>query len=204
MNRKPYLKIGSDKNDRLSVGRGAKLVAGPASRLGRRGGFTVLEMIIATALFITVIGVVSSLFAQALKTQRIAQGLMAVNSNVGFAIEQLAREVRTGFNFCPAGGPAVCTPEKFIFTNAHNEQVTYALSAGRLVRAVGDASFEPITGDEVKIDQINFLVTGERRDDGLQPLLTISVAVQSANPLLQNIEAVAHLQASISSRIPEE
>jgi type II secretory pathway pseudopilin PulG len=180
------------------------LVKCQMSNVKCRSGFTVIEMIIATALFVTVIGVVSGLFVQALKTQRIAQGLMAVNSNVSFAIEQLSREVRTGFNFCPTSDEDTCTSEKFIFTNAKNEKIVYALGVDRLMRSVNGAPFEPITGDEVKIDQLNFLVTGERADDDLQPLLTMSMAVSSNNPLLQDVEAVTHLEVSVSSRVPED
>jgi len=63
-------------------------------------GFTLIELIIAIGLFSIIVTIAVGGFVNVLRTQRQVSGLIAVQSNAGLALEQMAREIRTGYLFC--------------------------------------------------------------------------------------------------------
>src|SRR5260221_302855 len=72
------------------------------SRRDRRG-FTVMELLIAMALFSVVISIAVGGIVISLRGQRELAELIAADNDVSLALEQMAREVRTGFAFCRGG-----------------------------------------------------------------------------------------------------
>lgn len=69
-----------------------------ASKL--RDGFTLVELLVAIAVFAIVVTIASSGFINALRTQRQVSSLISTESNVTLVLEQMAREERTGYLFC--------------------------------------------------------------------------------------------------------
>jgi prepilin-type N-terminal cleavage/methylation domain-containing protein len=100
-------------------------------------GFTIVELLIAVALFSVVISITSGVFIRSLRTQRIITSFIAANSNASLAMEQMAREIRTGQDFC--SGPNIgCAADsgifqELIFTNARGQQAKYELSEPRTI-----------------------------------------------------------------------
>jgi len=74
-----------------------------------QAGFTLVELIVAMSIFLIAIVIIVGAFIRSLRTQRIVNHLMAVNSNTSLVIEQMAREIRTGYEFKlnPAGSACV-------------------------------------------------------------------------------------------------
>src|SRR4051812_39727119 len=109
--------------------------------LGRQG-FTLVELLVAITLFSIAISIAIGGFVRALRTQRELISLIAANSNASLAIEQMAREIRTGTSFDYVGcGEAAKICDGLTFKNANDEIVTYDLSAdGSLKRTVGGNS----------------------------------------------------------------
>ncbi|MEK7543074.1 MAG: type II secretion system protein [Patescibacteria group bacterium] len=64
-----------------------------------RSGFTLVEMIIAVGLFAFAISVIVGVFSQALRSQKILNSLIQLNSNAGLMMEQIMREIRLGYSF---------------------------------------------------------------------------------------------------------
>ena len=64
-----------------------------------RSAFTLVEMLVAIALFSVVVSIAVGGFTRALRTQRQVIALIAANSNMSLALEQMAREMRTSINF---------------------------------------------------------------------------------------------------------
>lgn len=64
-----------------------------------RGGYTLIEFVVATGLFIFIIALVTTIFTQSLRAQRMLNAMMEVQSNASLSIEQIMREMRTGFSF---------------------------------------------------------------------------------------------------------
>lgn len=79
-------------------------------------GFTLVELLITVGLFATIVTIAVGGFTNALRTQRQVASLISAQSNVSLALEQMSRQVRTGYLFCnPYGntqtgsGPASTT-----------------------------------------------------------------------------------------------
>lgn len=169
------------------------------SQLKTNKGFTVIEMLVAVTLFIAVVGAVSAFFVRSLKTQRITVALMAVNDNISLALEQVAREVRTGFNFCATP----CTAAALYFTNSNGVAIGYAVHGGALARSENGGPLRPITAQNVAIDAFSVVVTGDPAGDGLQPRITVGISARSLDPLLIDFGPISALQITISPRTPD-
>src|SRR3989338_8294083 len=106
-----------------------------------RGGFTVVELIVAMSLFIIVVSIATGIFIRALRTQRAIVDLLVVNDNATLVLEQITREVRLGTSF------STPSPTRLDFTNASGFPVSYNLNGitETLERSTGGGSFEPIT-----------------------------------------------------------
>jgi prepilin-type N-terminal cleavage/methylation domain-containing protein len=152
----------------------------------KRHGFTVIELMVAMSLFTVVVGIASGVFVRSLRTQRAVAALMAANDNASFALEQMAREVRTGREFSGSGGA-------LLFTNDRNERVSYAVREGRIER--NGAS---ITSAQVLVTHLSFDLAGAEVGDGRSTRVTIRLGV-SARGKMESF--VTRLQTTVSSRV---
>lgn len=157
------------------------------------GGFTLMELLVASSLFIIIASIASGAFVQALKTQRNVAAFTAAENNVTQAIEQMAREIRTGSDFSES------TVSQLNFTNYKNERVSYRLAPdGTIGRCAGlfclesTSSFTPITSDKVEIKNLKFFYQGIGEPDNLPPRITISISVEGVK------DALVNLQTSVS------
>jgi prepilin-type N-terminal cleavage/methylation domain-containing protein len=63
-------------------------------------GFTLIEMLVAIGVFAVVVAIATGGFVNSLRTQRQVASLISAQSNASLVLEQMAREIRTGFLFC--------------------------------------------------------------------------------------------------------
>lgn len=172
----------------------------------KEGGFTIVELLVAIAVFSTVISIAAGGFVTALKTQRQTAALISANSNVSLIIEQMMREIRTGYDFCQNNQSCLEGGDDMIsFTKGDGERVTYCLANSAIYRgsAVGicdTANFQKITADNVFVRSLKFLVKGGSPNDNLQPRVTILVGISSNEPGVSG--SVIYLQTTVSSRFP--
>jgi prepilin-type N-terminal cleavage/methylation domain-containing protein len=176
-------------------------------------GFTLVELLIAISLFSVIVAVAVGGFSGMLRTQREISSLLTADSNVSLAIEQMAREMRTGSEFCVPGstGTSLCDcPQQdtvtgalscnnIAFTNAEGQAVIYALQGGVLEKSIdGGATYGPVTATNVSIPYFNVLVLGNTPGDHWSPRLTIRIGVTSKDSAL--VGQGLRLQTSVSSR----
>lgn len=92
---------------------------------GQRG-FTLVELLVAIAIFSIVVAIGVGGFVHALHTQREVAALIATQSNASDALEQMTREMRTGYLFCTTKNnndnpenalPSICDPNN-LYTGA--------------------------------------------------------------------------------------
>lgn len=168
-----------------------------ASPRATRAGFTLVELLVAITLFSIAVSVAVGGFVRALRTQRELVALIAANSNASLAIEQMAREMRTGagFSVSPAG-------DSLSFVNANEESVAYSLdkstgpsSHGVLLRTVGNNSPQPVTASNVNIKYLTFTSLNSSQ---YPPRITINIGVSGVLPELQG--NVTNIQTTVSSR----
>jgi prepilin-type N-terminal cleavage/methylation domain-containing protein len=187
----------------------------------RTSGFTLLELLIAIGLFSILVAIAAGGYINALRTDREVSSLISAQSNAGSALEEIAREARTGYLFCHGvddtapSNCGLCTisvgevglpptyPEwncpELDFYNAGEEEVNYSLDNGALMRT-SDGSSEAITGDNVDIKSLQFILQGQLEGDSWNPRITIvmQVAPSSTDPTLQT--DVLNLQTTVSAR----
>lgn len=164
-----------------------------------RDGFTVVELIVGMSVFAILITVAVGAFIQAIRTQRLLTNLMEVNNNAGLVLEQLAREVRTGYLFCGDGTVAcdnVSSPS-LNFKNFEGTSVSYGLANGAITRTVGGARVA-LTASDVNIRNLNFIIDQKNANLCNPWRVTILMEVASRNPAVNQF---VPLQSTVSSRV---
>jgi prepilin-type N-terminal cleavage/methylation domain-containing protein len=191
-------------------------------------GFTLVETLVAIGIFSILVAIGVGGFSHALQTQREVASLIATQSNASVALEEMAREVRTGFLFCTtpqSNGfqqlPNICqqnalsegsgciqngnvwTCNKILdFYNANGQNVDYELANGEISRSETGpgGALIPITGDNILVNKLTFTIFGNTEGDYWPPRITISLGVvpSSTDPALTS--DVLNLQTTISAR----
>jgi prepilin-type N-terminal cleavage/methylation domain-containing protein len=174
------------------------------SRNNRRG-FTLIELLIAVSLFAIAVAIAAGGFVRALRTQRQLIALISANSSASLAIEQIAREIRTGSGFdCSAGVPNAfggLTCQDLSFTNAAGEPVVYSLQADAdgaddvLARTAGTGAPEALTPADTQISNLQFILFN---NSAYPPRITITMGVTAKSYGLDS--SVTNLQTTVSSR----
>lgn len=136
------------------------------NRRTSRSGVTLIEFIVAFGIFSMLITLASGSFIRSMRVQRVALQLMSVNDNMGITLEQMMREMRTGYHFCTAtngmdfegGTPADILAQcnglasgadssEIQFVNASNETVRYRWVDQKLQKGVSRTEyFDPVAG----------------------------------------------------------
>ena len=154
-----------------------------------------MELLVAMSVFLVVLGLATGIFVRTFQTQRAITQLSESMNNVTLAIEQIAREARTGLNFTESDGSVT---EVLRFTTGSAQRVAYAVvgeSIGRCTGSCGtvdEDNFKPITSPSVKIVDMGFIINSEGSHP---PRVTILTTVMPDN----NTEI--YLQTTVSSRI---
>lgn len=148
-------------------------------------GFTVVELIVAMSVFAILVTMAVGVFIQGLRSQRLLTYLMAINNNAGLVLEQMAREIRTGYKFGSGGG-------SLGFTNFERESVTYSSAAGRLTK-----NGTPLTAPDVNVKYLSFIV--DQQGDICNPW-RITILMEVASRKIDVVQT-APLQTTISSRV---
>lgn len=157
-------------------------------------GFTIVELLVSIALFVTVFTIATGSFIQSWRSQRITAALIAANSNASLAMEQMAREMRTGRSFSQSGN-------EINFINAKGEGVFYRWNAAEesLERSVGGLNFKKITADNVRVKNLNFRLFEGSPADPYPSRITLSLQVGAANTPITT--PTVNLQTTVSSRV---
>ncbi|NTV44544.1 MAG: prepilin-type N-terminal cleavage/methylation domain-containing protein [Candidatus Yonathbacteria bacterium] len=138
------------------------------------GGFTLVEMIVAVAIFATVVLIAVGALLSIIDANKKANSLRVVMENLNFAVESIARDIRMG-NGYSCGGTGDCSQlSTLAFSDQNGESVSYSLSNNALVRTSGGSSIT-VTSPEVIIQSVRFSVTGSGEGDGVQPRVLITI-----------------------------
>lgn len=166
-------------------------------RTSALSGFTLVELMIAMGIFVLLMGVVVNIFITSLQKQRSVVALMAANDNASIAIEQMAREVRTGTIFSLI--PDALSP-KLHFTNARGEVIEYRYDdiSKAIARNVDGLAFLPITGNNVTINSLRFTIFPFPADLAWPPRITMNIQVGFTDRFLTDVKN--DLQTTVSAR----
>lgn len=163
------------------------------SRLtARTRGFSLIELIVAVALFSIVMLVSVAALLALVDANRKAQALQSVMNNLNVALDGMVRSIRMGTTY-HCGGAGYGTPlscaggETFAFEpfdgdpTDDSDQWIYSFEQdengiGRIYKSEsGGTGWLAITAPEVSIEEMKFYVVGTDPSDNVQPKVVISI-----------------------------
>lgn len=188
-------------------------------------GFTLIEMLVAVALFSVVMIIsVGSLVAMA-EASRKAETIKSVLNNLNFAFDSMSRNVRTGYSYhcsdgtgdtyglmgnpatpqnCPTYGSSYLAVEASDGSPSNaSDQVIYRLNSGRIeVSSDSGSNFLPLTAPEVTIERLRFYVTGAAVGDNVQP--RVVVILSGYIQVTPTTQTDLHLQTALTQRVYDQ
>ena len=173
--------------------------------LSVQAGFSLVEMIVSVGIFSVVMLIATGAYLTLIDLDRRARAGNDVVNNLSFAIDSMARTIRTGKDYACGAGGGDCFgtgDSRFSFTDEQGRTVTYLLADGTIARCTSSpclaANAVPLTDPRVVIDSLTFYVRGTIPGDAIQPHVIFSahgsVEVKEAGtavPLAFTIETAA-------------
>lgn len=155
-----------------------------------------MELVVASSLFIIVAFIATGAFVESLRSQRSIRDLTSANNNASQALEMMAREIRTGFDFVQS------TDAELNFTNYRQEKVSYKLlpegTIGRCVSGLGFClpgdEFTEITSEKYSVSELGFYYGPGNDPAALPPRVTISITIEGVR------DQFTTLQTTVSSK----
>lgn len=189
---------------------------------GTEKGFTLIEMIVAVALFTVVMVVCVGALLSLVNANRKAQSLQSVMNNLNITLDGMVRSIREGSVYHGAGGDASCgdtnytTPHDcpdggtvFAFEpygNTSSDQpwiYSFAVDSsgvGRIYKSENGGAAVPITAPEVSIQEMEFYVVGTTPGDATQPKVVI-VIKGTAGVAGSNTQTTFQIEATAVQRL---
>ncbi len=152
-------------------------------------GFTIVELLVAMGLFVILTAIAVASFTQALRGERRLTATMNVDANASIALEQMAREIRTGYIFSQSG------TQSLSFTSSQKKgiAVSYALDGNGAIARNG----VPMTSGNVRVSSLKFLITQNNDCDPWRITIVMTVGQKSVSDTSNDVP----IQTTVSSRI---
>ncbi|MFA6524291.1 MAG: prepilin-type N-terminal cleavage/methylation domain-containing protein [Candidatus Paceibacterota bacterium] len=181
--------------------------------LKTKKGFTIIETMIAVSLFLVIVMIGMGALLNANLVHRKSQDMRSIIDNLSFIMEEMSRNLRTGYNYhCIDDGFVTkvdlnsCTSDGkgISFKSSSGAQWVYAIFQDGNISSIkksvdGGATFTTLTSSEVMIDtSSSFYVTGAELGDGKQPFVLIRLVGKIT---YKNIDTPFSLQTSVSQRL---
>ncbi len=180
------------------------------SQNGLSGGFTLLEMVISTGLFGTLVVAAVSITLLASNAQIKAADIQAIQDNIRFSLELLTKELRTGRNYtltsvCAASGSEISfdstSGRRFYFLNSATQTIHRATQDLTSADCSNPQKAVPFTAEEVIVDRLSFRLIGQNVGSGDgQPLVTVNLRVRSREVKF-GAETTMNLQTTVVQRL---
>lgn len=186
----------------------------------KEGGFTLIEVMIAMAIFTVIVTIGIGSVLSAIRQHHVSEDSRTVIDNLNFLMEDMARNVRLGMNVhCMASGEAPLSftddydavpPQDcalpgdahnaIVFNDQSGRQLTYAISTGlggapsQVYKQRGSADAVLVNPPEVEMDfaKSGFTVRGSLPGDGAQPIVTIRLVGKVVYKSVNTIFSIQH------------
>lgn len=176
-------------------------------------GFTVVELLVAMTVFVVFFVGAIGVFFGATKNQRFLSERISMNNNAGLVLEQMARELRTGYFGEGQAAPLSDCAQSITFTSGQEIDmsgnpvvITYALSGGAITRSSSGGGSGPLTASNVEVKNLCFysFYSGDSQNPVCYPpRFVISLEIKSKNLNLENPLGApsSFISTTVSSRI---
>lgn len=166
-------------------------------------GFTLIELMIVTAVFSIAMTAIAGLFVSALRTERSILASKKVLGQISYAAEYMTRSLRMAKR--DNGEGCMSSPDLNYEVSASQDRITFInalqedkcqeffLEGGQLKHWTGSEKLS-LTSADIRVENLKFELTGETKADNLQPFVTIYMeAYATSSPVL-------NVQTSVSQR----
>lgn len=179
-------------------------------------GFTLVELLVAVSLFIILFVAAIGIYTSALRNQRFLSELILINNNASLVLEQMAREMRTGYFDVGQRATGVClqsisfmSGQEIITGDRNPVTVQYSLSGENIKRTVrgvetimnstSSTAIKKLCFDVIQTSVSGILVEPEC----LPPRFVIRMEVKSKHLERENPtnSPSSFLQTTVSSRV---
>ncbi|MFY9493319.1 MAG: type II secretion system protein [Minisyncoccia bacterium] len=156
-------------------------------------GFTLVELIVAIAVFAATVTIASSIFVSSVGSQRKNINQQEVLDNARFVLETMGRAIRQSTVLtCP--DQAACTADTISLNHPVKGPVTYQLSNGQILES-GTA----LSSAGVVVERLSFTILGNSLTDNSQPRVVISVSLKNSSPT-PGVEDSIDLETTVTPR----
>lgn len=179
-----------------------------------KAGFSLIELLVALAIFLTVITISVSSLLSLINANRKAQSLQSVMNNLNFALDGMLRNISTGRGYyCDPGIGGAALPDAtqdcingntdLVLTNDRNDRIAYRFNSAEnsIERRIEDEDWISLTASEIVITDMLFYVDGSSRSDTEQPMVTVSIIGEVEQ--VRTLGATFEIQTTITKRIAD-
>lgn len=175
-------------------------------------GFTLIEVLVSVSIFSIVMLVSTGAVFSIVEANKKAHTLKSVMTNLNFALESMARDIRVGSQFscnsgndCPSGGTVFSfkANRDVDGDNSVNDVVEYSLAGEGIQKEISGGAYfsapEKITANEIHITLLKFYVIGTEPSpaDTKQPKVVITIKGYAG---VGNTKSDFNIQTTISQR----
>lgn len=168
-------------------------------KINKTAGFTIIETMIAISLFLIIVTIGMGSLLNANLLHQKSQDMRSIMDNLSFIMEDMSRNLRTGYDYQSAIGGEISFKH---INNGTEEQWAYKIyDDGSIRKSIDNGTEVQLNPDEIKISEASgFTVTGTEPGDSLQPFVTIKLIGTITSPK-DNIVTPFSLQTSVSQRL---
>ncbi|MCL5010591.1 MAG: prepilin-type N-terminal cleavage/methylation domain-containing protein [Patescibacteria group bacterium] len=161
----------------------------------KKGGFSLIELLVAITVFMTVTTGLFSLLGSAVKYQGRTLSSVELLNNISFATEFMSRSLRMAqkdlIGSCAGvdGNFRLIGDNHVAFLNSRQECVEFYLG-DNAIQMKKNGTVQPLTSTRVNVSRLKFFVAGGSQDDQSQPKMTflIKLLTKEKVPQEMNIE----------------
>lgn len=184
-------------------------------------GFTLIELMVSISVFIVIMVISMGSVLSVIDANRKSQSLRSVMDNLNLSLESMTRSIRFGTSYhCDAFAdvnvlntngflyPRDCSggASSIAFVSQVGTQVIYKLVDGRIIRKVGSGPDYYMTGSDVTITNLTFIVLGSRYyNNGAtteeQPKVIIIIGGYVGNNNKPDSRSAFSIQTTVSQRL---
>lgn len=178
-----------------------------------QSGFTLVELLVSVAIFVTAVTAVSAIFTYANRSQRTTRAVTDMQSDARFSLEVMAQHIRRGsidYSASVYGGSIASNPQDvLVLLDTAGNQVWFRRNAdgsrGVVEMSEDGSTWVELTPPSVSVDVLRFYLTPVTDPFGLnpatnqQPRVTVTMATSSTATGVETL-LPTYIQTTVTSR----
>ena len=163
-----------------------------------KNSFTLIEILVAVAIFVSVVTVASTIFVSALRAQRQSLAYQQLLDQTSYLMEYMSRTIRMAGKDINGTCIAAKLNYDFVnqclkFKNYHGDCQEFCLEGTR-IKEIKEGVENYLTSPDLKVNSFSVTLTGETQYDNLQPLVSIFLNIEGKE------QSKIQIKTSISQR----